>query len=409
MLKGRPCGPAGIMDALLRNSDRLRLASILLVLAVLLLVPSQATCGRLLGIRTGNYGDDSLRVVLDLEGKVSCSFGSVEGSEDWVAILPDFCPVTAPPLHKDSHPLLRRIETRCDGSVLRVRLVTRRPTRARTLLLPEGNGKPWRFVIDLGRIKGPPTGPTPMPVQPEPLPRRQGKWRILVDPGHGGKDPGASARGLVEKKLVLDVGKRITNLLNETPGFEARLTRSSDTFLNLRRRMRVAEEYEADAFLSVHANAVRKGRAKGVEVFFLSLGGASDEASRELARLENESDPDYVVEEDALLQGIPFGFDLRQNDTILRSSRLAEMILTALERSRLAASRGVKQAGFRVLKSYQVPSILVEIGFISNPAEAQRLKKASYRQQLAGTIASGTVAYFEDFARSHDRQGTGSD
>jgi len=392
-----------------RSFCRLWHALIPAVLSICVLFPSPADGGRLMGIRTGSYGEDSMRVVLDLEGEVSCSFGNVEGTDDWVAILPGFCPITESPRRTDPHPLLRAIETRCDGSVLRVRLVARRPTRARTLLLPGGEGKPWRFVIDLRLFEGAREVPPAKPIQPEPLPRRQGKWRILIDPGHGGKDPGASSKGLVEKKLVLDISERIAGILNGTPGFEARLSRTTDTFLDLRRRMRIAEEYEADAFLSVHANAVGKGRAKGVEIFFLSVGGASDEASRELARLENESDPDYVVEEDALLKDIPFSFDLRQNDTILRSSRLAESILNALESSGLAASRGVKQASFAVLKSYQVPSVLAEVGFISNPAEAARLKKPGYQAQLAGTIAAGTIAYFENYARSHAQPGAAAD
>jgi N-acetylmuramoyl-L-alanine amidase len=178
------------------------------------------------------------------------------------------------------------------------------------------------------------------------------------------------------------------------------MTRQDDRFIGLRQRRRIAEEREADAFVSIHVNAARASQAGGVEVYFLSIGGASDEASRELARLENEADPEYVVEEDSLLEGIPFGFDLRQSDTLMRSSHLAEAILVSLERSSLAASRGVKQAGFAVLKSFQVPSILVEVGFLSNPAEAKRLKNDEHRERLAGSIAAGTTNYFSKYARA---------
>jgi N-acetylmuramoyl-L-alanine amidase len=164
--------------------------------------------------------------------------------------------------------------------------------------------------------------------------------------------------------------------------------------------MLLAEKYEADAFISIHVNAAKRKDAYGVEVFFLSMGGASDQASKELARLENEADPEYVVTEDSLLQGIPFSFDLRQSDTLLRSSRLAESVLVSFEASQLAASRGVKQAGFAVLKSFQVPSALIEIGFLSNPAEARRLKDAKHRQKLADCIVKGTIEYFERFARA---------
>lgn len=246
----------------------------------------------------------------------------------------------------------------------------------------------------------PPKEVAPEPVAPKPTPRRTGKFRILVDPGHGGDDPGARRTGIREKDIVLDVGRRVVALLNATPGFEARLSRDDDRRIPLRQRMLLAEKYEADAFISIHVNAANRKDAFGVEVFFLSMGGASDEASKELARMENESDPELVVAEDALLEKIPFSFDLRQSDTLLRSSRLAESVLLSFEASHLAASRGVKQAGFAVLKSFQVPSALVEIGFLSNPAEARRLKDEKHRQKLADCIVKGTAEYFERFARS---------
>lgn len=304
-----------------------------------------------------------------------------------------------------------------------MRIVLRASTRvdAVPMELPPGDGRPFRYVVDLapvgegtqgssqtleakpgGQDGTPPVGQGERKEQAptaEPAPRRSGPWRIFIDPGHGGSDPGATYKGLREKEIVLDVGRRVAKILNEREGFEARLSRSDDRLIPLRQRMRLAEAYEADAFLSIHANASRKSKAIGVEVFFLSLGGASDEASREVARLENEADPDYVVEEDSLLKGIPFSFDLRQSDTLRRSSRLSESILAAVESSGLAASRGVKQAGFAVLKSYQVPSSLIEIGFLSNPKEAKRLKDATHRQRLAECIVQGTVSYFERSAR----------
>jgi N-acetylmuramoyl-L-alanine amidase len=367
---------------------------------------SAALADPLLGIRTGRHGD-SLRVVLDIENGVACSLRPVKGSNDWIIEVSDGCPSDPPSRIENPHPLLRAIEAECRGRVLEVSLLAAHPNRAHAFYVSARGGKPLRYVVDLypeGKL--PPPSPPEAP-QPEPQPRRTGPWRIVIDPGHGGRDPGATARGIKEKEVVLDVGRRIVEILDRSPGFEARMTRATDRFIDLRNRKVIAEDYEADAFLSIHANAARKSRAVGVEVFFLSLGGASDEASRELARLENEADPDYVVEEDALLEEIPFGFDLRQTDTIRRSSRLAESVLTALETSGLAASRGVKQAGFVVLKSFQVPSILVEIGFLSNPNEAKRLKTVAHRQRLAETIAGGTVSYFERFARARAQEGPG--
>ncbi len=188
--------------------------------------------------------------------------------------------------------------------------------------------------------------------------------------------------------------------MNHTEGYEARLSRKRDEYLGLGRRRKIGEEYEADAFVSIHANSFRKSQVQGVEVYFLSLRGVSDEASRELARLENEADPEYNPDEDDLLDGIPFSFDLRQNDTLRRSSAMAESTLAVIERSDLAASRGVKQAGFAVLKSFEVPSILVEVGFLSNPQEAKRLKSTRYRARVAESIAGGVILYLKNSAHA---------
>jgi N-acetylmuramoyl-L-alanine amidase len=389
---------------------------------------------RVVGIRTGAHGD-TLRVVLDLEGSPTLSMKAVEGSDNWEIVVKGACTAELPPDMTPSVCLLS-IESACDGKDLRILLRAARPLVESAFRLPARQDKPERYVIDLRPAMGPvgkttspdspaaappPSKPgasssavhaspdevpiegreaSPQSSEPEPAPRRKGNWRILIDPGHGGDDPGARRPGIQEKEVVLDVARRVAKALNGAQGFEARLSRDDDRRIPLRQRMVLAEKYEADAFVSIHVNAAKAKKAMGVEVFFLSMGGASDEASRELALLENEVDPDYVVQEDSLLQGIPFSFDLRQSDTLMRSSRLAESVLMNFESSNLAASRGVKQAGFAVLKSFQVPSVLIEIGFLSNPAEAKRLKDSKHRQRLADCIVSGTIAYFERFARA---------
>jgi len=381
--------------------------------AVLLILLSGAALpsvgAQLLRVRASPHGS-SLRVVLDIEGSTSCTLTRSPKGGNWSARLTGLCRGRLPSPLRNPHPLVSVIEARCDGKDLRVDLTGRQPLKAKAFWIPPGDGKPRRYVIDVepegpsnppkAAVSVPSEGPPKAKPEPGPVPRRSGKWSILLDPGHGGKDPGATRRDLQEKEIALDIARRVEKILETSPGFEARLSRTDDRRIGLRERCRVAEDFGADAFISIHVNAAKKRGAMGVEVFFLSLGAASDEASREVARLENEADPDYVVEEDSLLQGIPFGFDLRQSDTLLRSSRLAETVLGAYETSHLAASRGVKQAGFAVLKSFQVPSILVETGFISNPEEARRLKDPDHRQRLAQCIAQGTIAYFERFARA---------
>lgn len=394
----------------------------LLLLAGFVVGASGAQGAELLGIRTGSHGD-AVRVVCDLQGDVECHLQQ-EGEGAWSILLKGLCRSPLPKRISKPHILLTAIEGRCVRDDLRIDLKGAKPLSAKGFRVPAGDGKPDRYVVDLTPTGVTGTSPTaeersdtssvapvpqppPLPADPKPLPRRSGKWRILVDPGHGGNDPGATRKGLQEKEIVLDVARRVSRILNETDGFEARLSRNDDRRVPLRQRFVAAEKFDADAFVSIHVNASKTRAAYGVEVFFLSMGGASDEASKELANLENEADPEYVVQEDSLLQGIPFSFDLRQSDTLLRSSRLAESVLESFEVTGLAASRGVKQAGFAVLKSFQVPSILVETGFISNPDEAQRLKDPKHRDRLAACIAEGTVDYFEKFARARTETNTG--
>ena len=229
-------------------------------------------------------------------------------------------------------------------------------------------------------------------------PRRSGPRVVVLDPGHGGADPGAVGKGLREKDVCLDVARRLAAALNKMPGYRAVITRQDDRRVSLAERMRFAEREGADLFVSIHVNAARSSRASGAEVFFLSIGAATDRAAAELARLENEADPDFVVQEDEALKGLPFAVDLRQSDTLLRSSRIAEVVLDVLSARGLAESRGVKQAGFAVLKSFQVPSILVEVGFISSQAERKKLKSPEHRQKLAEALADGVRRYFDRFA-----------
>ncbi len=243
-----------------------------------------------------------------------------------------------------------------------------------------------------------PAFPAAPPV-PMPAPTGSKPWVVIVDPGHGGRDPGARHRGLDEKEVVLDVARQLVDRLNEQPGVRAYLTREKDALLSLKQRIRNAEAKEADVFVSLHVNGCHAPSASGAEVFYLSLKGADDVETRELATLENlarseEEDP-YIGE----IAELPFAVDLIQTDTLRRSSLLAEAILDALVSAELATSRGVKQANFVVLRSCRVPSALVELGFISNPQEADRLRSPKHRTLLAEKIAAGLLEFRARYAR----------
>lgn len=300
-------------------------------------------------------------------------------------------------------------------SGLDVRLAFRHPSRVSVFRVDAEGKLPHRLVIDLSPEPGgdaaqdrpagtqataeaerPAPPPPPLDLEPAPAPRKA--HVVVIDAGHGGHDPGAVGKDLKEKEVCLDVALRLAERLNRLPGFEAHLTRSDDRLISLGQRLRFAESKDADLFVSIHVNAAPSRAAVGAEVFYLSIGAATDRASSELARLENEAHPDYVVAEDAELQGLPFAVSLRQSDTLLRSSRIAEVVLDVLAERKLGEPRGVKQAAFAVLKSFQVPSILVELGFISNPVDRKRLQTKEHRGKLAEALADGVRQYFERYA-----------
>ncbi|MEZ4648112.1 MAG: N-acetylmuramoyl-L-alanine amidase [Candidatus Eisenbacteria bacterium] len=244
------------------------------------------------------------------------------------------------------------------------------------------------------------TAPIELPPATEllPEPERRGPRVVVIDAGHGGEDPGATGPGLREKDVCLDVARRLHRTLSAMEGVHPVLTRSRDVIVPLRQRMKLAEDVEADLFVSIHVNAAEASDAHGVEVFFLSLRGASDEASRELAKAENAALVAPGSEATDSSQELPFSLSLRQSDTLIRSSLAAESVLNSFVGQDLAENRGVRQAAFVVLKSVQVPSILVELGFASSAIDREKLKKETHRQQLADALGQGVKAYFDRFA-----------
>ncbi len=363
-------------------------AAFVLVAGHLALVAA-AGAVRLEQVRVWGY-DDHFRVVLDLSGPVVHS-ERVLTDPDRIAI--DIRDATAADLVLPATGdwMVRRLRfNQLSGPTAQIVLDLDRPPAYSLFTLPADDGRPFRIVCDVTRPRDRSQAP---PIQRD--------WIVVVDPGHGGRDPGVvnQTAGLEEKEIVLDVAQRLKRLLDAQEGVSVRLTRSRDEALRLDERVRRAQEAEGDVFLSIHVNGFRSAAARGAEVFFLSLSGATDAAAREVAELENAAglDEEPVYGEIAKL---PFGVDLIQTDTIERSSRLAEVLLEVLDDSGLTAARGVKQANFVVLRSCRLPSALIELGFISNPADARRLASADHRQALAETVARGLLAFRERYARS---------
>ncbi|PRY66187.1 N-acetylmuramoyl-L-alanine amidase [Vreelandella songnenensis] len=268
-----------------------------------------------------------------------------------------------------------------------------------------------------------PATPAPVEVQPaQPHPQRD--IIIAIDPGHGGEDPGAiGPGGTREKDVVLDIARKLAADVNGTPGFKAVLIRDGDYYVGLRQRTQLAREQKADFFVSVHADAFSSPRPEGSSVYALSQRGATSETAQWLADSENRAD---------LIGGVDGNLSLRDKDQVLRgvlldltmtatlndSLSIGGQVLEQLGRiNRLHKSR-VEQAGFMVLKSPDIPSLLVEVGFISNPSEERRLRDPVHQQGLADAIFGGLRAHFERnpppasrlaWQRDHQRQPTGNE
>jgi N-acetylmuramoyl-L-alanine amidase len=219
---------------------------------------------------------------------------------------------------------------------------------------------------------------------------------VAIDAGHGGEDPGAVGRmGTKEKDVVLSIAKKLAVLLEKEKGIRPVLIRKGDYYLRLRKRSALARKHKADLFISIHADAFRDRRARGSSVFTLSNKGASSEAARWLAERENSADLIGGVElkdKDDVLASVLL--DLSQTGTRQVSHDVADRVLKKMGRVGKMHHRRVQKAGFAVLKSPDVPSILVETAFISNPGEERNLRSNSHQNKLARSILSGIKDYF---------------
>jgi N-acetylmuramoyl-L-alanine amidase len=219
---------------------------------------------------------------------------------------------------------------------------------------------------------------------------------VAIDPGHGGEDPGAvGPSGLYEKDVVLSVAFKMRDRINATPGMRALLTRDADYFVPLHERVRKARRVEADLFISIHADAFMNPQARGASVFALSEGGATSAAARWMANKENSSDMVGGVNIKAKdAQVMRTLLDMSTTAQIKDSIKLGRVVLGHLGKVGKLHKAQVEQAGFAVLKAPDIPSILVETGFISNPEEESKLKDEGYQSELADALMSGISRYF---------------
>lgn len=219
---------------------------------------------------------------------------------------------------------------------------------------------------------------------------------IAIDAGHGGEDPGASGPNrLREKNVVLAIARELHGLLAREPGFKPTLIRTGDYYISLKGRRDLARKRQADLFVSIHADAFTRKEANGASVYALSTSGATSTAARYLAQRENAADLVGGVslsDKDDVLAGVLA--DLSMTSTLDTSLKLGDSVLRKMDVVARLHKKQVEQAGFAVLKSPDIPSILVETGFISNPGEAKKLATSSYQQKMARQIHAGIKNYF---------------
>ncbi len=212
---------------------------------------------------------------------------------------------------------------------------------------------------------------------------------IVIDAGHGGRDPGAVGNGIYEKDLVLDLAKKVYNLLKKDKSLNVYLTRDDDTFLPLEERTAIANKYKADLFVSIHANSAKNKSAFGMETYVFNV--TNDKAALEVAALENQATTKSISD----LQGILT--DILKYSKLEESLSLAGLVQNGMVGISKAKSLGVKQAPFYVLVGATMPSILIEVGFISNKAEAQKLKTTAYKNKIAEGIHKGLREYIDKY------------
>ncbi len=287
---------------------------------------------------------------------------------------------------------------------LRIVLDLIEQVRPRSFTLKPTHPYGHRLVIDLY----PPLGQVTAPIQPADRDTRSTQDIIIaIDAGHGGEDPGAVGRRgkLYEKNVALAISRRLADLFNQQRGFTARLIRDGDYYVALRRRTQISRQNQADFFVSIHADAFKTPEVSGASVYALSQKGATSEAARWLAEKENRADligggGISLDDKDDVLAGVLR--DLSITASLATSLALGKSVLQSLQPVSELRKKRVEQAGFTVLKAPDVPSILIETGYISNPGDAKKLASKAHQKKIARAIFTGIKGY----ASAHPPEGT---
>ncbi|MFN9587136.1 MAG: N-acetylmuramoyl-L-alanine amidase [Pseudomonadaceae bacterium] len=362
---------------------------------------------------------DNTRLVFDLSGPVQHSVFTLAAPDRIVIDVSGAKLATSlEQLSLANTPITGVRSAQRSADDLRVVIDLSAPVSPKSFTLAPNQQYGHRLVVDLfDQGSAPPATQTPSiaagtppvpvtPTQPPPklTPVPNGKRDIIVaiDAGHGGEDPGALSpvKGQYEKNVTLAISRELQRQINAEKGFRAELVRTGDYFIPLRKRTEIARKKGADLFVSIHADAAPRASAFGASVYALSERGATSETARWLADAENQSDliggagNVSLDDKDKMLAGVLL--DLSMTASLSSSLNVGQKVLSNMGGITPLHKRRVEQAGFMVLKSPDIPSILVETGFISNPNEAKKLHTASHQQALARSITTGVKQFFHE-------------
>ena len=372
---------------------------VIIILALMLLSElSLAGMAQLKGYRMW-ASPDSTRLVIDLSKGVTYILSTTKKPERVIIDIDQAQFATKKTRVSYNNGAIKTLRSATKkNNKLRLVLDLRYKVKPKSFLLKPNSKYGYRLVIDLEKELAHSKSASPKFIKSV----KSGKKRdliVAIDAGHGGEDPGARGpRGTQEKKIVLASARNLRDIVNKTPGMKAKMIRNGDYYISLRGRTRKARKLNADVFISIHADAFKNPKAKGASVFILSSRGASSEVAKWLAKKENEADLVGGVsldDKDDMLAKVLL--DLSQTATIEASSSVASRVLKGLKKVGKTHKPSVERAGFVVLKSPDIPSILVETGFISNPKEEKLLRTASYRKKLARAIFNGVNSYFKQY------------
>ncbi len=367
---------------------------------LLLLLQADAWSGQVQNLRVW-AGPDSTRAVLDLDGRVDYRLFTLDNPSRVVVDISNVDPATAFSFNPEHSGVISGVRHGVrNGSDLRVVFDLDAKARPQSFLLEPAGDHGHRLVIDLYPENAASPGERVKQVVRSAASNGERDMIVAIDAGHGGEDPGAvGPGGTFEKEITLALARKLTERINNAPGMRAVMIRTGDYYIPLAERYNRARQARADLFLSIHADAFRDFRVRGSSVYVLSRSGASSEAARLLAKSENKADLVGGVKLDRgddVLSSVLL--DLSQSAALEYSNSAAESILDQLGSVGRRHRNRVERANFVVLRSPDVPSVLIEVGFISNPQDEQKLNTAGHRRQVALAITDGVERHFRQTA-----------